>query len=227
MAENPNYYAIIPASVRYAKIPSSAKLLYGEITALANKSGFCWASNGYFAKLYGVSINSVSSWVVILEKKGFIKSYVSQKEGNKRKIYIQTYTPKLVEGLQENLETSPRKLVHNSTYNNKDNLGESKDSPIVEVSLGELDVEKKKKESRVKDKEAIYLLFGNEKQPWWFHKQEKEAAIRLFDMKDFKQVKKAIQLAHKHREDPYCPEVNTPFQLEKKWDSLLSYKNRA
>ena len=32
---NPSYYAIIPASVRYSDIIPNAKLLFGEITALA------------------------------------------------------------------------------------------------------------------------------------------------------------------------------------------------
>lgn len=36
--ETPNYYAIIPAEVRYASIPGNAKLLYGEISALTNTS---------------------------------------------------------------------------------------------------------------------------------------------------------------------------------------------
>ena len=62
--ESPNYYAIIPARVRYSnKLKPSAKLLYGEIVALSNKHGFCYATNNYFAKLYGVSKNTISRWI--------------------------------------------------------------------------------------------------------------------------------------------------------------------
>ena len=69
---NPTYWAVIPANVRYSKLKANAKLLYGEISALTNKEGYCWASNNYFAELYGVSKNTISLWINQLKKYGFI-----------------------------------------------------------------------------------------------------------------------------------------------------------
>ena len=61
MKTTPSYFAVIPANVRYdSRLSANEKLLYGEITALANKDGYCWASNAYFAELYGVTVSTVS-----------------------------------------------------------------------------------------------------------------------------------------------------------------------
>lgn len=69
----PAFYAVIPASVRYDdQIPAAAKLLYGEISALANRDGFCWASNSYFAELYKASERNVARLIQSLEKQGYI-----------------------------------------------------------------------------------------------------------------------------------------------------------
>ena len=69
MEERPNYYAIIPANIRYDNtLPPNAKLLYGEITALCNKDGYCHATNEYFAKLYSVSTRTITEWIKKLEK---------------------------------------------------------------------------------------------------------------------------------------------------------------
>jgi len=88
--EKPGYYAIIPAKVRYcAELSANAKLLYGEITALSGKEGYCWASNAYFAKLYEVSENAVSGWIGSLAKVGFVKiAYKKTSEGTTRRISL-------------------------------------------------------------------------------------------------------------------------------------------
>ena len=76
-----NYYAIIPATVRYSKeLKANEKLLYGEITSLSNKNGYCYAQNRYFADLYGVSIETVSRWLSNLQKCGFIQIEVKRNE---------------------------------------------------------------------------------------------------------------------------------------------------
>ena len=90
---NKNYYAIIPANVRYDKdLTPNAKLLYGELTALSNEKGYCWASNSYFSELYGVSKKTVSNWIASLDEKGFVKSEMIYKENSKeikeRRLYI-------------------------------------------------------------------------------------------------------------------------------------------
>ena len=74
MNETPNYYAIIPANVRYNNsIQQGAKLLYGEITALSNKTGCCWAGDQYFMGLYKVSQATIQRWLTSLEKNGYIR----------------------------------------------------------------------------------------------------------------------------------------------------------
>ena len=82
MNETPNYYAIIPANVRYANLKPNAKLLYGEITALSNKHGFCFASNKYFAELYKVNKNTISSWISDLKNYGFITVKIERNVNN-------------------------------------------------------------------------------------------------------------------------------------------------
>ena len=78
------YYAIIPANVRYDKdLAPNAKLLYGEITALCNEKGYCWASNQYFAELYGVSVLSVKRWVNSLVNKGYVYRTLTYKPNSK------------------------------------------------------------------------------------------------------------------------------------------------
>ena len=92
--EKPSYFAIMPASVRYdERLKATEKIIYAEITALVNSKGYCYATNLYFARLYGVHKNSVGNWINNLIKYGYLRVeyVVKEKDGEKkqeRRIYI-------------------------------------------------------------------------------------------------------------------------------------------
>ena len=113
-----NFYAIIPAFVRYDKdLQPTAKLLYGEITALSNEKGFCWAENEYFANLYNVSKTSISKWISSLIKKQYITSEIVYKQGTKE--IEHRYLRIVGGGIEEKLNTPiEEKLKDNNTSNN-------------------------------------------------------------------------------------------------------------
>ena len=116
--ENPSYYAVIPANVRYDKnLKDKAKLLYGEISALCNKSGICYATNNYFAELYGVSAVTISGLINDLVKAGYITSEIIYKEGTKE--ILNRYLKIFNDPIKENFNTPIKEnFKGNNTSNN-------------------------------------------------------------------------------------------------------------
>jgi len=123
----PSYYAIIPSEVRYSNLKPNAKLLYGEITALSGKLGYCYATNNYFAELYGVSKNTISSWISDLKKLGFI-TVIVERNANKQII-------KRCIGITKKIDTPILKKMkgNNTSINNTSNINISKEKFISEV----------------------------------------------------------------------------------------------
>jgi len=116
---NPTFYAIIPANVRYCKgLKANAKLLYGEITALCNKDGFCWAENSYFAQLYEVSEETISRWISDLKRFGFIFISVENQGRFIRKISLDEKIKAHDEIVKHPLTKSSTPLDENVIYNN-------------------------------------------------------------------------------------------------------------
>ena len=121
-----SYYAIIPADVRYDKsLKANAKLLYGEITALCNEKGYCWANNNYFSELYEVGAQTISRWISDLHNKGYIRVEILKTEGNQRHIWITQKAIPLAENdntlLIKNAIPIAEKSKHNNTSNSTSN----------------------------------------------------------------------------------------------------------
>lgn len=135
----PGYYAVIPADVRYDdRIPANAKLLYGEISALIGSDGFCFASNQYFADIYGLTPVTVARLVSKLEDAGYIKRELEKdKTGQvvRRKIYLSVSVPD-VQPLN-NFDNTP-----------KQNCGEGINKNVKDTNTSITNIEKENKKEK-------------------------------------------------------------------------------
>lgn len=131
VGEKPNYYAVIPANVRYDKnLKANEKILYGEISALLDKTGTCYASNNYFARLYKVDPSAISKWISNLEKNDYLEvSYIRAgkeiKQRNIKVIGIDKYQERYCQKSKENKEEEYKEI------NKESNIFE-----LVENNLG-------------------------------------------------------------------------------------------
>ena len=159
MEENrPGYYAVIPAEVRYDdSIPANAKLLYGEISALVGAEGYCFASNQYFAILYGMAEETIARLITKLEKAGHIRRILERDESGQivaRKLYLKVSLPDVqfaCQPLDEKINTPRQK--------NQEGI----DEKVKDTNLSITNIEKENKKEKGKaltDEELRQICVG-------------------------------------------------------------------
>ena len=130
--EQPSYYTIIPAPIRYSDAPPREILMYGEITALSNKYGYCTASNSYFSKLYKVNSDTVSSWITDMVNRKWIRRELIRegKQVKQRRLYLRSlpalqehggYPEKTGEVPEKNRGGYPEKTGEGTPKNTEEN----------------------------------------------------------------------------------------------------------
>ena len=142
MEEKPNYYAIIPANVRYdAELRANAKLMYGEITALSSKYGECTASNNYFARLYEVDCSAISKWINQLKDKQYIEvEYITNGREIEKRIIKIIGIDKCQYVLPKDNGGYCQKAIENNTSNNNTSIKkEYKERKFKKPTLDEVE----------------------------------------------------------------------------------------
>lgn len=90
--KNSKICSIIPESVMFDnRLIANEKILLGSIMVLSSKTGYCFASNSYFAKNHNASKRSVSRWISHLNTLNYIGVEIIRnvsQEVEERKIYI-------------------------------------------------------------------------------------------------------------------------------------------
>ena len=149
MENKESYYMNIPATVWDSKLRANAKLCYGHITVLANKKGYCFATNTYFAKSLGVSKTSVSQYISELTKLGVITTVIILQPGSKevkeRRIYLTSipiednFNGPIKENLNGAIEDNFKgnTTSNNTTSNNTTSINTKLDVPSDDI-LGKI-----------------------------------------------------------------------------------------
>lgn len=124
-------YSIIPSKILYSKdLKANEKLLYAVISSLANKKGYCYATNKYLGTKMNAHPKTISSWISSLCKKRLIREELIRDENKRviqRKIYINfKYYPlnkvdcsksKIGQGINQIKEDN--NIINNTIKNNK------------------------------------------------------------------------------------------------------------
>lgn len=242
--DHPNYYAIIPAHVRYCSdIEMGAKLLYGEITALSNIQGYCWATNHYFADLYRIDERTVKRWIHSLKENGFIT--VDQGDNLRkipRKIWASKEVKKLFTGGQKcpggGTKMSSNTLSINSTLSITSKK-EQKDATSADASALASFLFKKIKEKKedfsqnitvkwLKSADKLLKIRSMDQlkelisfvmdHPFWFSKVlSTEKILRHLDALE-------VEMASTPRDTPWMKENRAYAEEIKKKHTLWAYK---
>ena len=92
------FWSVIPATVLDdMSIPANAKILYGVLSSLMRREGYCWPSNAQLAEAMHCSEDVVKRWVSALAEAGHIRVRIepNRKVGGKITISRQCWQSRL------------------------------------------------------------------------------------------------------------------------------------
>lgn len=219
--EKPNYYAIIPAHVRYSEVSANAKLLYGEITALSSKEGFCWATNKYFGDLYGVGAKAVSDWISELREAGFITYTIENM--NTRRIFLVGVPSKDGGGYRQKTDIVLQESITN-------NSAVAEPPAIKDIPIGKDEPRKRPSTAKYPNALEVFSLWGANRRKAWENPQnarERQAAQNLFEEHGIEEIQNALKWYEDLKDRDFCPQIFSPYDLDTKWAKLEALVEKA
>src|SRR3990167_2994430 len=228
---NGDWHWVYNALLADQHLTAGEKLVYSSISTFGGHQ-IIHPTKEQLAERCGLDAKTVQRSLNKLEKVGYLRVERSVGRGNAN-VYFLLKKPKgcnLCPFIKGDIYNHKRghleqeKGTETTPYIDKidkiDILGEIVISPDVSGKEKPLKLDR-----RAEPKLSIFRLFGG-KQPWWFHKQEREAALRLFDMRGVEKVRRGLEIMLENGDDTFCPQAGTPFEYEKQLPKLNRYIKR-
>ena len=196
----PGYTALLPPAVRYdQELRPAAKLLYAEISAMSDVTGFCWASNRYLGALLGIAKRTVTDLLSQLEERGYIMIETLRNEKNEvteRRLFLtdaglmrlppvtkNTYPPIAKNGytpIAENSDTPIAKNGDTPQYKNDNILEQPPYSPPKGARSAKRE-HKSAPDWKADDFEKLWKWYPNGELPRIANRGNRQKAIRAWE----------------------------------------------
>jgi len=224
MERQPYIYTLPEAFVSDTSVPMRWKL-YALVNGFWIGGKTVFASNKFFAEKLGCSERHIQNCLEELEKLGVLeRTGISQN----RKIVPKGTNPAFVGGRTQSSK-GDEPSVHHTSVSNSDSINSAfEDEQRVIVSLKEEGEERAtKSNAKYPHAKEVFAWFPKPQASWMSLKnvQEREYAEYLYERGE-KNVKRALTFYEEYKDEPFCPKINKPSDLEKKWLDLTNFAKK-
>lgn len=105
------------------------------------------------------------------------------------------------------------------------NENESYQEPTIDAETLEY-TQVKKPTKKYPNASKVFSFFGKHPANWKINKTQLQAAENLYTERGSEQILKALNFYKENKEDKFCPVINSPYDLDSKWNKLISFKKR-
>lgn len=216
-------FIIVPNKEALRLLSVGARAVFLEICDFADERGRCFPARQTLAERILMHPNSVDRFIEELEEAGLIeKSGRVRADGsrtsNEYQILVRGITTHSEGPLTTHSEAELYPVLTQPT------ISEAGASRVVIEDVSETETKKEKRDTSYLQ---VFELFGNPYPlAWKANRTQIQAAKNLLAERGITDIEEALSWYNKHKEDPYCPVVNTPYDLDSKWAKLEAHYER-
>jgi DNA-binding Lrp family transcriptional regulator len=248
-------FITVPNKNALLGIKGATQSVYLWLCAHANEAGQCFPSKATIAKEAGVSPRSVFDAVNELVQRGILKKTArGSNDGSKRQqsnlyqiIIVSKKLPVRVvhgedatgaRGVMQTLreEGAPRAQELNTLNINPIELNNSLENVLVgelmvdkppALGIAKTDNPKNPAPAEIDSIIQLFLMVNEAYQKFFNLKVERRAAENLLKRHSIAEVASMMEFIRAHKDDDFFPTVQRPVQLEEKWSSLETRRNKG
>lgn len=207
------------------------------LCSMADDNGVCWPSFQTLAEHAGMSRTSAIEAIRMLEAQGFIERTArARADGSQTSNEYQIClvrppsTPGDLGVVREATTNNIHLEQHPHTSEQSSQMSENLDEDTTLVACDDWGEEFNPRKSAKKDTtyRKVFAAVGGVNYPlaWNTNRTQIQAAKNLLQEHGLDKVKKAMKWYKEHKDEPFCPQLSTPHDLDNKWHKALDFKYR-